>query len=413
MRPPCASGLDHVIRVLFAIGAYPPSTGGAQLHTAALADALASHTSVSPAVLTMWRSTRNDWLRASTADLRVGSRVSDEQIPVTTVGLKSDWSRKDAVAAATYLPARRRSARHFASRLDMGPIEVDMIHIVRLGREHLALAALEAAQRKGIPVALTPNHHPRWSSWRPDPVWRAIYRNSDLLFALTHVEKGMLMRLGVAAERIMITGIGPLLSSAPVNLTDVQAAVGVQPYVLFLGQQLGYKRADVALRALKLLVRDFPEVQLVLAGPASDETLALARRLGLDSRVRQLGVVSPELKTGLLQHASCLLHPSTQESFGGVLIEAASLGLPFICADTPQLREVTETLAWGRAAKVTPHAFAVAAADILGHKPKEAARGAAAERSRALFSWESLAVRYASGYARLVSERGKRVSDGN
>lgn len=402
MRLGCALGLDPVIRVLFAIGAYPPSTGGAQLHTAALADALASHTSVSPAVLTMWRNTRSDWLRASTADLQVGSSTSDEQIPVTTVGLKSDWSRKDAVAAATYLPARRRSARHFASRLDVGPVEVDMIHIVRLGREHLALAALEAAQRKGIPVAVTPNHHPRWSSWRPDPVWRAIYRNSDLLFALTHVEKDMLMRLGVAADRIMITGIGPLLSSPPANLKDVQAVVGGRPYLLFLGQQLRYKRADIALRALRLLLRDFPEVQLVFAGPASDDTLALARRLGLDSRVTQLGLVSAALKTGLLQHASCLLHPSTQESFGGVLIEAASLGLPFICADTPQLREVTETLAWGRAVKVTPEAFAVAAADILRHKTEEAQARAAVERAHALFSWESLAVRYASEYARLL-----------
>jgi len=393
--------LDPVIRVLFAIGAYPPSTGGAQLHTAALADALESFTTVSPAVLTLWRTTRSDWLRASTLDLSVGRSVSDEQVPVTTAGLSSDWSRRDSFARMTYLAARRRSASHFASRLDLGVLDVDVIHIVRLGREHLALAVLEAAQRKGLPVAMTANHHPRWSSWRPDPVWQAIYKRCDLLFALTHAEKEMLVRLGVAPERIMITGIGPLLSSTPAAATDVLASVGPRPYVLFLGQQLNYKRADIALKMVRLLANDFPGIQLVFAGPVSEQTVSMAHRLGLDDRVRQLGVVSTELKTALLQHASCLVHPSAQESFGGVLVEAASVGLPFICADTAQLREVSDTLGWGQVAKVTPQSFAVAAGAVLRNRPTEEARQAAAKRAQTLFSWQSLAMRYADSYALL------------
>lgn len=377
--------------------------GGAQVHTEALAQALERRAAVCPEVVHLWRTSRTDWLRASTRDLIAGNeRTADAGLPVTTVGLASPWTLRDRAVAFSYPILRRASADYFAGRLALPASNSDIVHIVRLGREHLAVAAYKDARRRRVPVVITPNHHPRWSGLRPDPVWRHLYRSCDALFALTHAEKEMLVALGANASSVHVTGIGPLLSQSVIGRDKLNDQVGTNRYLLFLGQQLRYKRADVAIRAFSLLQDEHTDVDLVFAGPPAEATGDLVRRLGLVARVHQLGVVSTQLKTGLLSHAVGLLHPSSQESFGGVLVEAASVGLPYVCADTLQLREVTRTLAWGTAVATTPEAFAKEARRMLVQRPSQAERAAAAARAAGLFSWESLAKQYEGIYATLV-----------
>ena len=114
-------------------------------------------------------------------------------------------------AGAALLPDARSAASRFASRLDLDDGSEDICHIVRMGREHLALRALRGARAAGRPVVVTPNHHERWSS-RPDPVWRRIYRDADLLVAMTAAEVELLADLGADRDRIVVTGVGPVLA---------------------------------------------------------------------------------------------------------------------------------------------------------------------------------------------------------
>ena len=385
--------------VHFVIGYYPPSIGGAQLHTQALAQELARR-GAPVRVSCHWRETRTDWLLAATTRLPGGRRhETDGSVTVDRVGLRGGRRVSDSVLAPLYYPMRRRLADRFATRLDFDDGGEDLCHVVRIGREHIALRAVRGARAAGRPVIVTPNHHERWSR-RPDPVWRRIYRDADLLVAMTAAEVDLLAGLGADRERIVVTGVGPVLSEGP-DECDVRAELGLPEsrLVTFLGQQYAYKGVDVAIAAFERVARD---AALVIAGPPAARTERLVSRSSVRDRIHVVGAIDLGQKTALLGASSALVLPSAQEAFGGVVVEAAAMGCPYVVADIPQLREVHQTVGFGAVAARDPAAFANALEAVLAAPPGDA--DAARERVRARYSWSALADRYEDAYVRLLRD---------
>jgi glycosyltransferase involved in cell wall biosynthesis len=100
--------------------------------------------------------------------------------------------------------------------------------------------------------------------------------------------------------------------------------------ILLITQLIKAKGVDLALVALA----ELPEqaiVWIVGTGPLAEELLALARKLGIEHRVRFWGLqrqVEP-----FLQAADCLVLPSRwQEAAGLVLLEAQAAGLPVVAS---------------------------------------------------------------------------------
>jgi glycosyltransferase involved in cell wall biosynthesis len=382
--------------VHFVIGAYPPSIGGAQLHTQALAQELARR-GASVRVSCHWRETRTDWVLGTTSRLEAGrERETDGAVAVDKVGLRGGRRAADALLAPLYYGMRGPLARRFASRLDFDDGGEDICHIVRMGREHLALRALDGARAAGRPVAVTPNHHERWSR-RPDPVWRHIYTGADLVVAMTEAEVDLLADVGVDRNRTIVTGVGPVLA-ADYDTTGLPDG----ELVTFLGQQYPYKGVDIAIAAFERVARARPRAALVIAGPATERTERLAARSPMRDRIHVVGALDLERKTGLLAASRALVLPSAQEAFGGVLVEAVAMGCPYVVSDIPQLREVHEAVQFGAVAEREPEAFADALEALLEAPPSEAE--AARERVRARYSWHALADRYLEAYAHLTPQ---------
>jgi glycosyltransferase involved in cell wall biosynthesis len=380
--------------VHFVIGAYPPSIGGAQVHTRALAQELAGRGSP-VRVSCHWRETRTDWVLGTTARLPAGRRrETDGAVAVDLVGLRGGRRPTDLALAPLYYALRGPLARRFASRLDLDDGSEDICHIVRMGREHLALRALDGARAAGRPVVVTPNHHERWSK-RPDPVWRRIYRDADLLVALTSAEVELLADLGADPDRMIVTGVGPVLS-------DQQDATGLPEgeLITFLGQQYTYKGVDIAIAAFERVAHGRPDAALVIAGPPTERTERLVARSAVRDRIHVVGAIDLERKTALLAASRALVLPSSQEAFGGVVVEAVAMGCPYVVSDVPQLREVHEAVAFGAVAEREPEAFAAALQELLDAPPQDA--DGARERVRARYSWDALADRYLEAYARLT-----------
>lgn len=392
----CRVSVDSVH---FVIGAYPPSIGGAQLHTAALVEALSRELSMRTRVSCLWRDTRHDWLWGSTVRLPSGRAAGEAGgAVVETVGLRGPRRRRDVLVAASYHAVPRRGAAYFARRLDYRDGDEALVHVVRLGREHLAVRALQEARSRGVPLVLTPNHHPRWSRRRPSG-WLDLYHAADRVFALTRSERDELTRLGVPRDRITVTGIGPLLSDEVLPREEFLSSFGLRDgrFVGFLGQQFGYKRVDVVVQAFDLLAADDPDLRLLIAGPTAPATFEACEKASHRDRIRVLGPLTLLQKTSFLRHLDVLLFPSQQESFGGVLIEAASMGTPFVTSDIPPLAEVTAELRLGVTSSVEPSAFASAAAGFLRSPPAAEAVAAAAGRCER-YSWSRLAAGYRDAY---------------
>ncbi|MGA7846710.1 MAG: glycosyltransferase family 4 protein [Thermoplasmata archaeon] len=116
-----------------------------------------------------------------------------------------------------------------------------------------------------------------------------------------------------------------------------------QRVLAFTGRLVPHKGVDVILRALRELPAD---VSLILVGhgPRLAALQGLARRLGVESRVRFCTEVTDDELPLYLRAADIFVFPSQNrlEGFGLVVAEAMASGLPVIIADMPGVREVIE-----------------------------------------------------------------------
>lgn len=391
------------MHLLYTITAYPPSVGGAQIHTHLLAQELGRHNTVQ--IVSHWDTNRADWLLGTT--LRAPAKSRDyvvDGIPVHRMGL-STWERaRLAPLLPIYYPLMDAALPQIASVL-MRHIEpfadpADLIHNVRIGREGISQAAFELARRRDIPFVLTPNHHPRWVGWRYRAYLR-LYREADAVIALTEAERRLLARLGVREDQIVVTGIGPVLAERVDGASFRQRHRIDGPMVLFLGQHYLYKGFRQLLEAAPLVWQQLPEAQFVFVGPpVGDSERAFAERA--DPRVRRLGRVDLQEKSDALAACDLLCVPSTQESFGGVYTEAWSMGKPVIGCPIPAVAEVIADGVDGLLVAQEAGALAGAISELLRDSTRAAVMGTAGWRKvQERYTWAELGRRTEKLYRRL------------
>jgi glycosyltransferase involved in cell wall biosynthesis len=390
------------MRLLCAITAYPPSTGGAQLHCHAL---LTHLTRTTPEVVSFWDRNRSDWLMGTT--LRApghGFSYAVDGVQVHRMGTSPRERARAIPAVAGYYAAMGWASAHLAEplarRLEPRARDSDVVHCVRVGREPLALASAAAARRADRPFVLTPLHHPTWSGWR-HRVYLDLYRRADQLIALTEAERRTLIDLGARAEAVAVTGIGPVLApcARPERFRDEHRIAG--PMVLFLGQHFRYKGFTAVLEAAPAVWRRAPDTTFVFAGPAVRWSERVFR--GADPRIRRLGTVDLQTKTDALAASDIVCVPSTRESFGGVFTEAWSLGRPVVGGDIPAVSDVIDDGVDGFLVDQQPAEIAERLSWLI-ERPDEAARMGEAGRRKvaARYSWPALAAATERIYAALV-----------
>lgn len=101
---------------------------------------------------------------------------------------------------------------------------------------------------------------------------------------------------------------------------------------LSVGNLLKTKGFNLLLYAFAERFAGDGSVQLMIAGagPERDALIQLAADLGIASQVRLLGLLSRDQVRAAMAAADAFIHPSLQETFGVVLIEAMATGLPVV-----------------------------------------------------------------------------------
>jgi glycosyltransferase involved in cell wall biosynthesis len=97
--------------------------------------------------------------------------------------------------------------------------------------------------------------------------------------------------------------------------------------------RLGFeKNVDVVIKAFARVAGQLPKAELVIAGdgPATGELKDLSRKLGIEKRVKFLGMIKREKLAGIYQSGDVFATASTMETQGMVVLEAMACGLPII-----------------------------------------------------------------------------------
>lgn len=402
------------LKLGYTITSYPPAIGGGQLHAHMLARHLPPEWETR--VVSQWAEHRTDWLLGTTlrAPWNPASYAIDG-ISVTPVSLSAAQRARLWPAVLTYPLLQRHSvemiAREFLPTLIQTFEGVDLIHNFRIGREPLTYASALAAAALGVPFVLTPFHHPRWVGWFYR-VYHDLYRRADAVFALTRAERDILIGLGVESERIVVIGHGATLAPAA-DPERFRQQFGIhEPFVLFLGQKYAYKGYEALLQAAEIVWQRYPRMRFVFLGPRTRESRSAFAKV-LDPRVLELDAVPLQEKTDALAACLALCVPSTQESFGGIYVEAWEQGKPVIAADTPATRELVTDGQTGLLVRQDPEEVAMALSMLIDD-PEIARRLGEAGHERAReFGWDSIGARAADAYEAIVEKAaGRRFYSG-
>ena len=205
-----------------------------------------------------------------------------------------------------------------------------------------------------------------------------------------------------AAGRVMTIPEAADDRFSPTRNPEAEAAwqlrLGIRPpYIFYLGQWKAYKNLPILLEAFRLLHRDRPNAQLVIAGddPRHPEIRKGAEALPQGSVVLP-GRLPESAVPDLYRGAAVVVLPSRAEGFGLPVIEALACGTPVVCSDLPVLHEIADGVAVF-CDPMNPRAFSEAIRQILDGPADNARRQLGIERARS-FTWERAAELTVAAY---------------
>src|SRR6266566_3881410 len=226
--------------------------------------------------------------------------------------------------------------------------DADIIHCHAYaeGRSELAILIARLRRRK---VIFTPHFHT--SPYRRPlrelydrTIGRFFFNLSDRVIVFTEYTSQQLLALGVRRERLRIV---PHVSRPEVFAVSAggdesgsllrDAGVTGNPLILGVGQLIERKGWEYTMRCMPAIIARFPEAKLLIAGPSQpaepafrQRLMQLATELGVIDHIQILQDNTPEFIRDAYRSATILTHPSFVESFGMVLLEAMTAGIPVV-----------------------------------------------------------------------------------
>jgi phosphatidylinositol alpha-mannosyltransferase len=223
--------------------------------------------------------------------------------------------------------------------------------------------------------------------WDRPAVWIAV-SEAALSFLRKHIRAD-------ARTHVVPNGVDvePFRHATPADLPSGRR-------MLFVGRLDPRKGFPVAVDAFALLVREFPDLQLVVVGDGPQRDAVARLEPGVRQRVTMVGAVRHSLLPAYHSAADLFIAPSTgRESFGIVLVEAMAAGLPVVASDIPGYREVVRNGIDGILVPPNdPESVAWVVRKILSD-PALAERLRAAGHARAeRYRWEVVTVEIEAAY---------------
>ncbi|MHB1012098.1 MAG: glycosyltransferase family 4 protein [Desulfobacteria bacterium] len=175
-------------------------------------------------------------------------------------------------------------------------------------------------------------------------VSRAVH-GAEAVVTISETVKGDLVReFGLPPEKIHV--IYPWVKEiffGPPGNEPLPEPLQRKDYILYVGLRIAHKNVEGVLRAFLILVDDFPELRLVIAG-GRYSTPDMVDRWKTDPRLKDRLIEIPdptdEEIVRLFAGAKAFVFPSFAEGFGLPPLEAMASGVPVVCSDIPVFREV-------------------------------------------------------------------------
>ncbi|MFV1965104.1 MAG: glycosyltransferase family 4 protein [Pirellulaceae bacterium] len=295
--------------------------------------------------------------------------------------------------------------------------------------------AVYAANSAGVPVVTTFHNtlfppETRLTKCVGVRTLRSWYARRSMRYALvnsdqaTGVSRGVVRAVERAAGqspsacRVLYLGVrDPQMLSAR-QIAEYRTALQLRSddrVVLHVGSFTERKNHGALIEVFHRIQRKCPNARLLLVGdgPLRGSIMRSVRALGLEERVRMLGLRNDV--TALMQMSNVLVFPSINEGLSLALMEASATRLPIIASDIPGNREATCDGAAARLHDVTDLDAMAASAVALFRQPDAAKQLAELARKAYVhtFSIEASVTRLMGLYQQVLRNHGSMVTDSN
>ncbi len=162
-------------------------------------------------------------------------------------------------------------------------------------------------------------------------------KRCDAVVAVTHDLRSRAFDLSGRAAEVIPHGLR-MRAAHRLQQHEARLILGLPHHaklVLSVGRLIRLKGTEHLIRAMPRVIEACPEAHLVLVGEGEEKVRlqTLARGLGLDHRIMFAGGHAHEDVIQFMRAADVFVLPSLVESFGIVLVEAMSCGLPIVASN--------------------------------------------------------------------------------
>lgn len=253
-----------------------------------------------------------------------------------------------------------------------------------------------------------------------DVEWWLTYEAWRVICCSQYMAEEVRSYFGTPADKIDVIPNGvdptPFQQWEGVDLSAFRAtyALPEEKIVFYVGRIVFEKGVETLVRAVPLVLKDFPQAKFVIAGtgPHLETVQRLAWELGVGPKVLFTGRISDEDRNRLFKVADCAVFPSLYEPFGIVALEAMAAKCPVVVSEVGGLKEVVQHAETGITVYPgDPNSVAWGILHTLQHPEWTRLRVENAYRKvLEEYNWPRIAGLTIGVYQRVVEER-RRVTD--
>jgi len=156
-----------------------------------------------------------------------------------------------------------------------------------------------------------------------------IYKNASKVLAVSNSLKLVLERITPNLKVNVVPNIiNPMFFKKPKRDKKIKDRCPIK--FIAIGNLNKNKGHILLINSFLIISNENITLEIIGEGPERDNILRKINELGLQNKIKLLGKLKPEDIYNNLIDSDCLVHASSYETFGVVLIEALATGLPFI-----------------------------------------------------------------------------------
>jgi glycosyltransferase involved in cell wall biosynthesis len=286
--------------------------------------------------------------------------------------------------------------------------KVAIVHSHKFGSNFWG-AVTGALTRTPVVIA----HEHTWS-FEGQPMRRVIDRSTsrivDAMIAVSEPDRQKMIEIvGIRPDRVVYipNGVRPPRQGDGRAVRHAEGIPDDAPVLVSVGNLRAQKAYDVMLEALAIVLRDFPDVRLLIAGGGgqAESLRALAGRLGIDDSVSFLGVRGDV--PDVLAAADIAVTSSDFEGSPLAAMEYLGAGLPVVATNVGGMPElVIPKLNGTLVPRRDPAALAAAICELIANPHLAREMGEKGRlRHKTEFSLDAMVARIEALYADLLASK--------